>query len=196
MQNYEMFIRYFQSNTLRDSVCVRCAGKSQESEEKVESDGGGMEIVSQDNEFLDESLQGEKTDTETASENEQNNNIDENLHNTTGEKMSFEDLDRGQSDIHKMDHDNSECRDDDGAVNTEQEVNGTNGDHSGKPDANTDNVNNNEDDCVDGEKIDEEEEVEEEWEWDDSDDYEYEYLEMDEDQYKVQTFDGSFSIAI
>ena len=85
-----MFIRYFQSNTLRDSICVRCAGKSQESEKKVESDG--MEIVSQDNEFLDESLQGEKTDTETASENEQNNNIDEDLHNTTGEKMSFEDF--------------------------------------------------------------------------------------------------------
>ena len=37
---------------------------------------------------------------------------------------------------------------------------------------------------------------EEEWEWEDGDDYEYEFYEVDQDQYKVQTFDGSFSIAI
>ena len=37
---------------------------------------------------------------------------------------------------------------------------------------------------------------EEEWEWEDGDDYEYEFYEAEEDEYKVQTFDGSFSIAI
>ena len=37
---------------------------------------------------------------------------------------------------------------------------------------------------------------EEEWEWEDGDDYEYEFYEVDQDEYKVQTFDGSFSIAI
>ena len=183
-----MFKRYFQSNTLGESICVRCAGKFEESENKGDSDGGI-------NEFLDESLQGEKTARKTASKNEQNNNIDEVLHNMTGEKLSFEDLDQGQCDIHKMDHDNSECGDDDGVVNTEEEVNGTSGDQSGELDAATDDVNNDNDDCVDG-KNEAEEEEEEEWEWDDSDDYEYEYLEMDQDQYKVQTFDGSFSIAI
>ena len=184
-----MFIRHFQSNTLGESICVRCAGKFQESGKKEDSDGGI-------NEFLDESLQGEETARETASKNEQNNNIDEVLHNTTGEKMNFEDLDRGQCDIHKMDHDNSECGDDDGVVNTEEEVNGTSGGQSEKLDVATDDVNNNNDDCVDGKNEAEEEEEEEGWEWDDSDDYEYEYLEMDQDQYKVQTFDGSFSISI
>ena len=188
-----MFISYFQSKILGDNICVRCREKSQESEKKEESDGGGMEIESQDNGFLDESLQGEKPAAETSSKNEQNNNIDEDLHNTTGEKMSFEDLDRDQSDTDKMDNDNSECEDDDEAVNSEGEINKMSGNHSEKLDANIDDTNNNIGDTVDGEN---EAEEEEEWEWEDSDDYEYEYLEMDQDQYKVQTFDGSFSIAI
>ena len=48
------------------------------------------------------------------------------------------------------------------------------------------------DDVVVGDNLEEEEE----WEWEDGDDYEYEFYEVDEDEYKVQTFDGSFSIAI
>ena len=190
-----MFISYFQNKSLGDSICARCEGKTQESEKKEESDGGGMEIESQDcHEFLDKSLQGVRTAAETtASKNEQNNNIDEDLHNTTGEKMSFEDLDQGQSDIYKMDNDNSECGEDDGTVNSEGEVNGTGGVESEKPDVTPDDPNNNIKDCDEG---DEAEAEEEEWEWEDSDEYEYEYLEMDADQYKVQRFDGSFSIAI
>ena len=43
----------------------------------------------------------------------------------------------------------------------------------------------------------EDNEDEEDWEWEDGDDYEYEFYEAEEDdQYKVQTFDGTFSIAI
>ena len=35
-----------------------------------------------------------------------------------------------------------------------------------------------------------------EYEWEDEEDNEFEFFEVDEDEYKVQTFDGSFSIAI
>ena len=35
-----------------------------------------------------------------------------------------------------------------------------------------------------------------EYEWEDEEDNEFEFFEADEDEYKVQTFDGSFSIAI
>ena len=56
-------------------------------------------------------------------------------------------------------------------------------------DVNGDKIENNEDAEYDYEE-------EEEWEWEDGDDYEYEFYEVDQDEYKVQTFDGSFSIAI
>ena len=43
----------------------------------------------------------------------------------------------------------------------------------------------------------EDNEEDEDWEWEDGDDYEYEFYEAEEDdRYKVQTFDGTFSIAI
>ena len=187
-----MFISYFQSKILGDSICARCLEKSQESEKKEESDGGGMEIESRDNGFLEESLQGGKPATETTSKNEQNNNIDKDLHNTTVEKMSFEDLDRGQSDTDKMDNDNSNCWDDD-SVETEGEETVRDGKPNEESDAIINETNNKTADRVDGEY----EAEEEDWEWEDSDDYEYEYYEIDEeDQYKVQTFDESFSIAI
>lgn len=55
-----------------------------------------------------------------------------------------------------------------------------------------DKIENNDDNLEE----DDDEEEEEEWEWEDGDDYEYEFYEVDQDEYKVQTFDGSFSIAI
>ena len=56
-------------------------------------------------------------------------------------------------------------------------------------DVNGDKIENNEDGEDDYEE-------EDEWEWEDGDDYEYEFYEVDQDEYKVQTFDGTFSIAI
>merc|ERR1719419_472510 len=36
----------------------------------------------------------------------------------------------------------------------------------------------------------------EEWEWEDEEENEYEFLELEDEKYKVETFDGSFSICL
>ena len=150
-------------------------------------------MESQDKASSDENQQlGENPKPDAAMDNAQNNGIDAVLNNTSEEKMSIEDLDRGQNEFDKMDNDNSNCWDDD-SVETEGEETVRDGKPNEESDAIINETNNNTADRVDGEY----EAEEEDWEWEDSDDYEYEYYEIDEeDQYKVQTFDGSFSIAI
>merc|ERR1712218_6041 len=136
--------------------------------------------------------QGENPKPDAVTDNAQTNGIDAVLNNTSEEKMSIEDLDRGKNEFDQMDNDNSNCWDDD-SVETEGEETVRDGKPNEESDAVINETNNNTADRVDGEY----EAEEEEWEWEDSDDYEYEYYEIDEeDQYNVQTLDGSFSIAI
>ena len=46
------------------------------------------------------------------------------------------------------------------------------------------------------EEIIEDDPVCEEWEWEDEEENEYEFLELEDEKYKVETFDGSFSICL